>query len=232
MTELPTGTITFVFTDIEGSTRLLRELSSRYAAVLERHHALIRAAVNHHGGTEIRTEGDAFFCVFSTAPDGLATSLALGNLAEAAARTGDVDRARVGYPDSIKASYALNSTHRTVEATSLSAIFEMSVDEPAHAITLFDDAIDLARSDALPFWDDFCLAMRALASHDLGESEARDRFMEHATKLSADTEFQATEDHSADDIWDAATSLQSSILMVLGIDEYGKYVGREALGLE
>ena len=47
-----------------------------------------------------------------------------------------------------------------------------------------------------------------------------------------DTEFQATENHVADELWDASTSLQSSILMVLGIDEYGKYVGREALGLE
>lgn len=47
-----------------------------------------------------------------------------------------------------------------------------------------------------------------------------------------DTEFQPTEVHTADDIWDAATSLQSSILMVLGIDESGNYVGREAMGLE
>jgi len=75
MAELPTGTITFLFTDIEGSTRLLRELSSRYAAVLERHNALIRDAVDRHGGVEIRTEGDAFFCVFNTAPDGLAAAI-------------------------------------------------------------------------------------------------------------------------------------------------------------
>jgi len=47
-----------------------------------------------------------------------------------------------------------------------------------------------------------------------------------------DTEFKDTDKHSADDIWDAATLLQSSILMVLGIDEYGNYVGREAMGLE
>ena len=47
-----------------------------------------------------------------------------------------------------------------------------------------------------------------------------------------DTEFKATEGHTSDDIWDAVTSLQTSILTVLGIDEYGKYVGREALGLE
>lgn len=47
-----------------------------------------------------------------------------------------------------------------------------------------------------------------------------------------DTEFKATDKHSADDIWDAATSLQSGIFTVLGIDEYGKYIGREAMGLE
>ena len=47
-----------------------------------------------------------------------------------------------------------------------------------------------------------------------------------------DTDFKDTDKHSADDIWDAATSLQGSILLVLGIDEYGKYVGREAVGLE
>jgi predicted ATPase/class 3 adenylate cyclase len=75
MAELPTGTITFLFTDIEGSTRLLRELSSQYAAVLERHNALIRNALELYGGIEIRTEGDAFFCVFSTAPDGLAAAI-------------------------------------------------------------------------------------------------------------------------------------------------------------
>ena len=40
----------------------------------------------------------------------------------------------------------------------------------------------------------------------------------------------ATDEHSADDLWDAATSLQSSIFTVLGIDEYGQYVGREANG--
>jgi predicted ATPase/class 3 adenylate cyclase len=75
MAELPTGTITFLFTDIEGSTRLLREHTSRYMSILERHHALIRGAVARHGGFEIRTEGDAFFCVFSTAPNGLAGAI-------------------------------------------------------------------------------------------------------------------------------------------------------------
>lgn len=48
----------------------------------------------------------------------------------------------------------------------------------------------------------------------------------------SDTEFQDTDSHSAEDIWDAAMSLQSSIFTVLGIDEYGEYIGREAMGLE
>ena len=62
--ELPTGTVTFWMTDIEGSTRLLQELGPRYADVLADHHAIIRAAVGGGGGTEVDTEGDAFFCVF------------------------------------------------------------------------------------------------------------------------------------------------------------------------
>src|SRR3954467_4881930 len=61
---LVTGTVTFWMTDIEGSTRLLQELGPRYADVLADHHAIIRAAVHAGGGTEVDTEGDAFFCVF------------------------------------------------------------------------------------------------------------------------------------------------------------------------
>lgn len=47
-----------------------------------------------------------------------------------------------------------------------------------------------------------------------------------------ETYFEATEEHSSEDLCDAATSLQSSIFIVLGIDDYGEYVGREAMGLE
>ncbi len=67
MAALPTGTITLLFTDIEGSTRLLQHLGERYAAVLGEHHALLRAAFQAHGGYEVGTEGDAFFVVFPRA---------------------------------------------------------------------------------------------------------------------------------------------------------------------
>ena len=66
-TNLPVGTITFLFTDIEGSTRLLRALGDRYAEVLDTHGRLMRQAIADHGGTEMGTEGDSFFAVFPSA---------------------------------------------------------------------------------------------------------------------------------------------------------------------
>ncbi|HEV8612231.1 MAG TPA: AAA family ATPase, partial [Gemmatimonadales bacterium] len=67
MPELPTGTVTFLFTDIEGSTRLLTDAGSQYGALLEQHRRLIRDAVEGSGGTIFGTEGDAVFAVFERA---------------------------------------------------------------------------------------------------------------------------------------------------------------------
>jgi predicted ATPase/class 3 adenylate cyclase len=69
---LPTGTVTFLFTDIEGSTRLLQQLGERYDRVLADHRQLLRAAFEAHGGREVDTQGDAFFAAFSRAADALA----------------------------------------------------------------------------------------------------------------------------------------------------------------
>jgi class 3 adenylate cyclase len=69
MARLPTGTVTLVFTDIEGSTRLLASLGSRYEAVLADHRRLLRAAFATHAGIEVDTQGDAFFYAFSTTHD-------------------------------------------------------------------------------------------------------------------------------------------------------------------
>ena|SRR2546430_15091662 len=66
---LPTGTVTFFFSDIEGSTRLIQQLGERYPDVLLAHHTLLRQAVAEHGGHELRTEGDSFFIVFGSALD-------------------------------------------------------------------------------------------------------------------------------------------------------------------
>jgi predicted ATPase/class 3 adenylate cyclase len=66
MAELPTGTITFLFTDIEGSTKLLQLLGERYREVVEAHGRILRRAILSAGGGEVRTEGDSFFAVFPT----------------------------------------------------------------------------------------------------------------------------------------------------------------------
>jgi predicted ATPase/class 3 adenylate cyclase len=65
-TQLPTGTVTFLFTDIQGSTLLLRELGDRYAEVIREHGQIVRAALEREGGAEIDTEGDSFFAVFAS----------------------------------------------------------------------------------------------------------------------------------------------------------------------
>src|SRR5690349_7318029 len=68
--ELPTGTVTFLFTDVEGSTRLLDELGvEEYARALSEHRRIVRAAVESNDGVEVGTDGDAFFIAFA-APDG------------------------------------------------------------------------------------------------------------------------------------------------------------------
>ena len=62
---LPSGTVTFVFTDIEGSSRLFRNFGDGYVGLLERHNELLRGVWGVHGGCEVKTEGDAFFVAFA-----------------------------------------------------------------------------------------------------------------------------------------------------------------------
>ena len=75
--DLPTGTVTFLFTDVEGSTRLLHALGAdAYADALAAHRTTLRAAFTRHGGVEVDTQGDAFFVAFPTAPGALAAARA------------------------------------------------------------------------------------------------------------------------------------------------------------
>jgi predicted ATPase/class 3 adenylate cyclase len=73
---LPAGTLTFLFTDLEGSTRLLHELGDSYGSVLEVHRSLIRRAVDAHGGIEFGTGGDALFVVFESPVGAVAAATA------------------------------------------------------------------------------------------------------------------------------------------------------------
>ena len=76
MTDLPIGTVTFLFTDIEGSTGLLQALGDRYPAVLDAHAEIIRRAVADGGGIEVSTHGDAFFVVFRSPAGAVRAALA------------------------------------------------------------------------------------------------------------------------------------------------------------
>jgi len=74
--DLPSGTVTFLFTDIEGSTRQLHELGDGYADVLAEHRRVLRAAFAHYDGVEVDTQGDAFFVAFARASDAIASAQA------------------------------------------------------------------------------------------------------------------------------------------------------------
>jgi predicted ATPase/class 3 adenylate cyclase len=76
MPELPSGTVTFLFTDIEGSTALWERDRPAMAAAVERHIALLDAAIQSHGGVHFKTVGDAVQVAFPTAPEAVATALA------------------------------------------------------------------------------------------------------------------------------------------------------------
>ena len=77
MPERPTGTVSFLFTDIEGSTRLLQKLRERYADVLATHARIIRLRIEEFGGHEIDTQGDAFFAAFARARDAVGAAVAI-----------------------------------------------------------------------------------------------------------------------------------------------------------
>src|SRR3954452_20275702 len=74
MPELPGGTVTFLFTDIEGSTRLLHELGDAYADALAEHRRALREAFARHDGVEVDTQGHAFFIASARARDALAAA--------------------------------------------------------------------------------------------------------------------------------------------------------------
>jgi class 3 adenylate cyclase len=75
MTSLPGGTVTFVFTDIEGSTRLLQELGDDYTGVARDHRRIIRESFTARDGTEIDTQGDSFFFSFPRARDAVSAAV-------------------------------------------------------------------------------------------------------------------------------------------------------------
>jgi predicted ATPase len=99
--ELPSGTVTFLFTDIEGSTRLLEEHGEGYAGLLSDHRRVLREAFERHGGVEVDTQGDAFFVAFSSASAAVAAAeeaqAALGLPVRMGIHTGEPQLTAEGY---------------------------------------------------------------------------------------------------------------------------------------
>ncbi len=85
MTDLPTGTVTFLFTDIEGSTTRWEHHGAAMQAALARHDAILREVIEGHAGYVFKTVGDAFYAVFTTAPDALQAALAAQHALQAEA---------------------------------------------------------------------------------------------------------------------------------------------------
>ncbi|MGO8947315.1 MAG: ATP-binding protein [Ktedonobacterales bacterium] len=97
MAQLPTGTVTLLFTDIEGSTQLLHWLGPAYAQALSLHQAVLRAAFAAYAGAEVDTQGDAFFVAFPSAPQAVASAAAATRvLAEQSWPQGASLRVRMG----------------------------------------------------------------------------------------------------------------------------------------
>jgi class 3 adenylate cyclase len=97
MRDLPRGTVTFLFTDVEGSTRLVKQLGEGYGDVLAEHQQILRQAFEEAGGREIDTQGDSFFVAFARAKDAVQAAVA-GQRALAAHRwpKGTSVRVRMG----------------------------------------------------------------------------------------------------------------------------------------
>jgi class 3 adenylate cyclase len=75
MSTLPSGTVTFVFSDIEGSTDLLKRLGERYAELIADHRGIVRETFGRHDGIEIDSQGDSFFFAFARARDAVAAAV-------------------------------------------------------------------------------------------------------------------------------------------------------------
>src|SRR6266581_1612760 len=75
MHHLPMGTVTFLFTDIEGSTQLLQQGGERYPSLLEEYRSLVRLAIQKNGGHEVDTQGDAFFVAFACPTDAICAAV-------------------------------------------------------------------------------------------------------------------------------------------------------------
>ncbi len=166
---LPTGTVTLLFTDIEGSTRLLHELGDGYRELLLEHRRLFRAAVTEPGGYEVDTQGDAHFCVFEHAGDAvIAAALAQRSFAGNPWPAGAELRVRMGVhtgtPTPVEWGYVGVDLHRAARICGAAHGGQVLVSAETRTLLLGDAELEAAG-----------VSLRDLGEHrlkDLPEPEA------------------------------------------------------------
>ena len=163
---LPTGVVTFLFTDVEGSTKLLHELGDAYADALHEHRGLLREAFTAHNGAEVDTQGDAFFVAFGLASDAVAAA------ADAQlALSGGPIRVRMGLhtgePSVGDEGYIGLDVVRAARICSAGHDGQILVSETTRALV----------GNQLP---------DGVSVHDLGEAHLKDIQHEHVYQLSVD----------------------------------------------
>jgi predicted ATPase/class 3 adenylate cyclase len=138
--ELPSGTVTFLFTDIEGSTRLLHDLGAdRYAEALAEHRRVLREAFDRHGGVEVDTQGDAFFVAFPTAPGALAAAREAQASLEIPVRMG----LHTGTPLIAESDYVGADVHRAARIAAAGHGRQIVVSAATAALLPGDGLVDL-----------------------------------------------------------------------------------------
>ena len=196
---LPSGTVTFAFTDIEGSTRLLQELGDEYGDVVSAHRRIIREAFGEHGGKEMDTQGDAFFFSFARARSAVEAAVAAQRAlrVEAWPRAKDV-RVRMGLhtgePSVGNEGYIGLDVVRAARICSAGHGGQILVSETTRALV----------GNQLP---------DGVSVHDLGEAHLKDIQHEHVYQLSVDggpSEFPPlkTEPAAKTDSWGESLSRQ------------------------
>ena len=149
--ELPTGTVTLLFTDIAGSTKLLHELGDSYADVLAEHRRVLREAFTRHGGVEVDTQGDAFFFAFARASDAVTAAAAgqraLATLQQSVAKSETAVRVRMGIhtgePTRTEEGYVGLDVHRAARIMSAGHGGQVVVSQTTRELIAPDSLRDL-----------------------------------------------------------------------------------------
>jgi predicted ATPase/class 3 adenylate cyclase len=138
--ELPAGTVTFLFTDVDGSTKLLQELGPDcYAEALAAHRRVVRDVFGRHGGVEVDTQGDAFFIAFPTAPAAIAAAREAQEGLEIPVRMG----VHTGTPLRTEEGYVGTDVHRAARIAAAGSGRQVLVSSATAALTGRDALRDL-----------------------------------------------------------------------------------------